>query len=65
MINHNDKLKGFERHPSYPKEKVHKNPVLQESKAEFNIVNNIPLEKVKFFSPQFLRTQPKSLTVSE
>lgn len=59
IINLQDRLKGMENHPNYPKEnlqRVKKN--LDTSKAEYNIISNIGLDKHNFLKPEF-RPQPQ------
>jgi hypothetical protein len=54
IINLHDKLKGMEDHPNYPKEKtqrIKKN--LETSKADYNILSNIGLDKHNYLKPEF------------
>ena len=51
MINFENKLKGMESHPDYPKEKpwyFRPNP---DSLAEYNILSNLPLHEHHYAAP--------------
>jgi hypothetical protein len=52
LINLKDKLKGFETHPDYPAYKTDNRKIkLETSKANYNIVSNITLDKHHYLAP--------------
>jgi hypothetical protein len=53
IINLKDKLKGFESHPDYPEFKTDCRKIkLETSKANYNIVSNITLDKHHYLPPE-------------
>jgi hypothetical protein len=53
IINLKDKLKGFEKHPDYPIIKQDPRKInLEQSRANYNIVSNITLDKHNFLPPE-------------
>ena len=53
IINLQDKLKGLESHPSYPKPSIDRlRKRLENSKVEYNIVSNIGLDKHHYSKPE-------------
>jgi hypothetical protein len=59
IINLQDRLKGMENHPDYPKEKMQRiKKNLETSKVDYNILSNIGLDQHNYLKPE-LRPQPK------
>ena len=52
LINFDNKLKGLEDHPEYPKEKPWRFRETPDSSADYNILSNIPLAQHHYAHPK-------------
>ena len=54
IINLQDRLKGFEKHPNYPKTKdlINKRSKISHDDKKYNILSNLPLDKHHFDKPE-------------
>jgi hypothetical protein len=52
ILNFEEKLKGLEQHPDFPKQKPWKYKADKDTKAEYNIISNIPFNQHFYDKPE-------------